>query len=73
MPEHHNTRLAGHGLQSEGRPFEWGEYSRNWVRVYGSSRTGAGLCECGSTSEILESDAARQRWHAAHKEQMRNG
>jgi hypothetical protein len=61
-----STRLAGHGLHHEGKPFERGETSP-WLRVYGS-KTGVALCECGETSGVSESDAARRRWHRAHKE-----
>jgi hypothetical protein len=40
-----------------------------WVRIRG--HIGRGLCECGAVSDVEWSDAARKRWHAAHKEQMR--
>jgi hypothetical protein len=55
------TNLHGHALRSEGKPYEPGETSP-WLRVYGS-RTGVALCECGAVSPVLESDAARKRWH----------
>jgi hypothetical protein len=65
-----STRLTGHALQHEGKPFAPGETSP-WLRVYGSS-TGVALCECGQTSPVLESDGARKRWHRdVHKPAVR--
>ncbi len=64
------TSLRGHALQSEGKPYAPGETSP-WLRVYGSS-TGVALCECDETSPVLSSNGARQRWHAAHKEEIRD-
>jgi hypothetical protein len=67
-----STRLAGHALQHEGKPYKPGELNP-WLRAYGTS-SGAGLCECGETSPVLGSDAARKRWHRdVHKPQVRAG
>jgi hypothetical protein len=65
-----STRLTGHALQHEGKPYGAGHLVK-WRRVYGSS-TGVALCECGQTSPVLESDAARKRWHRdVHKPAVR--
>ena len=67
-----NTRLAGHGLEGEGIAHEPGQEVEHRVcgGVWGS-RTGYGLCECGATSPVLESDSARRKWHKAHKDEIR--
>ena len=63
-----NTRVAGHGLKAEGKPFTWSDRDGRYVRVYPAhAREGRGRCECGEVSPVLESHGARQRWHAAHK------
>lgn len=71
------TALKGHALQSEGKPYERGEYGGKWIRVsyaqFPTSPAGVGLCECGATSPVLESNGARRRWHADHKEKIRRG
>jgi hypothetical protein len=64
-----SSRLRGHALQHEGKPYAPGE-EYPWLRVYGSP-SGVALCECGKTSPVLESDAARKRWHAGHKAEVR--
>jgi hypothetical protein len=65
-----NTRLSGHGLNSEGAAYERGGYTGNaWVPA--RSWTGVALCECGETSPVLESNGARKRWHAQHKDAVR--
>lgn len=62
-----NTRVAGHGLQAEGKPYQPnGEGSHMRAGRY----VGYALCSCGATSPELESDAARKRWHMAHKDEM---
>jgi hypothetical protein len=64
-----NTRVAGHGLHAEGKPFTWSERSGRYVRVYPAyEKEGQGLCECGEVSAVLTTDAGRKRWHQAHKE-----
>ncbi len=54
----------GHALLPQDLP---GYY---WITYRG---IGIGYCECGAQSPELPSTAARQRWHAEHKEQIRNG
>lgn len=69
------NNLRGHALQSEGRPYRPGDESYPWVRVNSvrGGGTGVALCECGVTSEVLESDNARKRWHRdVHKPEIRN-
>lgn len=68
-------RLTGHGLRSEGAPFErregrWSHVHRGIVR---SSGTGRALCECGATSGVLDSGNARKAWHREHKAEVRAG
>lgn len=68
------TNLRGHALRSEGKPYKRDDEGR-WVRVSFGQFTGSGpgvaLCECGETSLVLESNAARRRWHARHKDAVR--
>jgi hypothetical protein len=70
------TNLPGHALQSEGKPYRRSD-EENWVRVSVERRPGShigvALCECGETSEVLESDGRRKAWHRDHKEAIRNG
>jgi hypothetical protein len=67
MPD---TRLPGHALQHEGKPYEPGE-THPWLRVYGTG-TGVALCECGAVSPVLGSDSARKQWHRdVHKPAVR--
>lgn len=50
------TLLPGHGLMYEGRA------------MYGKR----GRCWCGATSEEeFDTNAARRRWHNAHKDEIR--
>jgi hypothetical protein len=64
------TALPGHALRSEGQPYRCGEEDEpEWVRL--RSWNGVGLCECGETSLPLNSNRARQKWHAAHKDEVR--
>jgi hypothetical protein len=50
-----------------------GEDQEPWVRAHSlrGGGTGVALCECGGTSPELDSDGARRRWHADHKQQVR--
>jgi hypothetical protein len=65
------TRLRGHGLFAEGKPFRVvGDVRGEWIAV-AVGRTGRGRCSCGERSPILESDAERKRWHREHKQQVR--
>lgn len=66
-----STRLKGHGLQSEGKPYE--DDGRGGTRrtdIYGSP-PGFGLCSCGARSDVLDSDYARRVWHRGHKAEVR--
>lgn len=65
---HAYTQIPGHGLQAEGKPFEWEARADRWRRADG--REGHALCSCGEASESLDTDAARKRWHVVHKEQV---
>lgn len=69
------TNLPGHALRSEGKPYVLkplgsDEAGGLWERTYESSH-GVALCECGKASGWLTSNAARQRWHRAHKDEIR--
>ena len=59
-------RVSGHGLRDEGKPFELvaGRLRRVWVHE------GLGVCACGASSASLQTDAARRRWHNAHKREV---
>lgn len=61
-----NTRLSGHTLIAEGRPFtaEGQLYGAQW-------RNGHAKCSCGALSEALPSQGKRQKWHREHKESIR--
>lgn len=66
------SRLRGHALQHEGKPFVSGA-GGGWERIYTAPEeaVGVGLCECGQTSPELGTDAARKRWHVEHKDEVR--
>ena len=74
-----STRLPGHGLLSEGLPYEHRQGDENdapsWHRTGWEQRyVGHGVCSCGASSPVLESDGARKRWHRdVHKPEVRNG
>lgn len=63
-----NTRLVGHELKREG-----GAYDSKGVPLYGRRQTGRGKCSCGATSDVLQSNYARKRWHTGHKDKIRGG
>lgn len=64
-----STRLPGHGLLREGKP--WTRVGSDWIEVH-SGHHGRGRCSCGEASPVLSSDAARKRWHRdAHKPEVR--
>jgi hypothetical protein len=67
------TRLAGHALLSEGKPYIRSSHPEpgQWVRPYGHQQDGFALCECGWTSTDLLSDGQRKRAHRVHKEHVR--
>ena len=64
------TNLRGHALRGEGMAFEPSD-EEPWVTAW-RGWTGAGLCECGATSPVLDSNRARKAWHSRHKEEVRN-
>ena len=66
------TALKGHALRSEGKPYELGE-ERGSTDVRAGGPGGYALCECGTSSGWLLSDAQRKAWHVTHKESIRNG
>lgn len=51
-------RVQGHSLPNEGCIYSGGFRQRG---------EGSTKCQCGATSPVLPSDAARKRWHANHK------
>jgi hypothetical protein len=62
------TAVPGHALRSEGKAYMPGE-EEPWLRIRG--HIGRGVCECGTASAVQWSDAARKRWHAEHKQAVR--
>jgi hypothetical protein len=65
-----STRLAGHYLYAEGKPF-YADGRR--ITTYGA-QVGHGMCSCGSVSDaVFDTDAARKRWHRDHKDKIRAG
>ena len=73
-----NTRLSGHALLREGegyrvdgcltcRPSHPDLTFGGVYALYG----GHGRCSCGDASPCLNSRGARKRWHAAHKDEVR--
>lgn len=70
-----STRLAGHGLLSEGRPYELRqgdeEGASSWHRTHWRESEGCGVCSCGAFSGPLPTNGARKRWHRDHKDQIR--
>lgn len=63
MSNRGKTLVKGHTLLFEGSPCG----DAFWKR----SGTGRGKCSCGIMSPLLPSNAARQRWHRQHKQEMR--
>jgi hypothetical protein len=67
-----STRVAGHGLWSEGWPVDATPgKGAGWRPGRHRTDAGCGLCECGEMSPVLDSVAARRRWHKEHKQQIR--
>lgn len=62
-----STRLSGHELQREGKPYQW-DGSRY---TPASGVRGKGLCSCGATSKVTDVDNERKRWHRSHKDTIR--
>lgn len=77
MTKRSQMRLKGHGLRHEGRalldergvPFGSRDAAGLYVEPRGDGH-GCALCECGATSPVLDSNAARKRWHRDHKTEM---
>lgn len=71
-----STRLPGHGLLSEGRPYEWRqgdeEDAPSWHRTDWRVTEGCGVCSCGAFSGPLLTNGARRRWYGAHKGKVRS-
>lgn len=68
------TRVAGHGLRSEGAPFlvsETGDIVR--VGGWGVGGRGRAWCECGELSPICDSAGQRRQWHRDHKAEVTGG
>jgi hypothetical protein len=66
-----STRLAGHGLFREGKPFRVvRDSSGDWPDT-APGRMGRGRCSCGEVSPWTDSDADRRRWHRRHKDEVR--
>lgn len=67
-----NTRVAGHGLQWEGRyRFRLEEVS--FDGSYGVRDDEQAECECGALSPRGLTVNARQRWHRTHKLRVLQG
>lgn len=60
--------LTGHGLSSEGGPFD--EFGRS-ISLWRNGGTGRAKCECDALSEVLDSKTKRQEWHRQHKAAVR--
>lgn len=58
------TRLAGHGLQYEGRRRYNADGRYDWHGDYVK-------CECGLLSEPGITSTAARRWHDVHKDEIR--
>jgi FAD/FMN-containing dehydrogenase len=72
MADRQSARVPGHGLQAEGKAFAPGNLAEEqapWIRVRG--HIGRGVCACGAVSDVEWTDAARKRWHRAHKDEER--
>lgn len=71
-----STRLPGHGLLSEGWPYERRqgdeEEAPSWHKSPRPDWSGHGVCSCGAHSGVLETNNARKRWHKAHKDEIRS-
>ena len=64
------TNLRGHALRSEGKAYGLNGEPEGSPLVRYRGHIGQGLCECGAASDVEWSNAARKRWHAAHKAEV---
>lgn len=62
------TSLRGHALRGEGKAHIRSD-EEQWIRCHG--HIGRGVCECGAGSDVEWTDAARKRWHVAHKDEVK--
>ena len=67
------TNIPGHALRGEGKPYTRRNSDAPWEHIGNVHNRwhGVALCECGAVSGALDSDAARKRWHAGHKDEIR--
>lgn len=56
--------VKGHTLRFEGQAFDANGYKAS------KQSLGYGKCSCGALSDELDSNAARKRWHRAHKAEV---
>lgn len=65
------NRVAGHSMPHEGKPLMM-RRKGGWPEPLGSDTPiGPTWCTCETWSPVLDSDAARKRWHRAHKDEIR--
>lgn len=68
MSRRGQTLVKGHTLLGEGQGYD-SNGKRTWT--YHPERHVHGQCSCGALSPPLPSNGARKRWHAEHKQQIR--
>lgn len=56
-------RIPGHALRREGKPYGKVPGPKGMEHWPETGPLGYALCECGATSEMLDSDRARKDWH----------
>lgn len=61
------ARVTGHTLRSEGAAYDDHGRRINPATIDPYSGAGRGKCSCGALSDVLDSGAARKRWHRQHK------
>jgi hypothetical protein len=70
------TAIRGHGLINEGVGYSPSVPPETLLRRYWYSAhdvNGVAVCRCGAVSPPLPSNAARKRWHKAHKADVAGG
>lgn len=65
-----NSRVSGHALRSEGKPYN--EQGKRLSRE-AAAKGGRALCSCGWLSGALPSDNMRKALHRAHKDAIQQG